>query len=350
MKFTCSRNELYEALQSVTRAVSGRSTDLELGIRRPVPALTIEQAGRITVPAKTLSEIVSALPPKAELTIEVDEKNTAVVRCAKSRYKILGLSADEFPELPRVSQDHAFEVTHADLHRMIRSVILAAGEDNTRPILTSVEVKVEGDRLKMAATDTHRLAVRTCAVNAPADQAAGVCLIPASSLGEVLRVLDSDGAEAVRVEFDKNQVQFNVNGILVVSRLIDGTYPQYERVIPTTHTRQWTFNVGELQQAVKRAAIVAKENSNRVVLTIEGESLTVTAQAGDLGQAYEEFAIEREGDPSSVVFNCKYLLDLCGLKEADHLTMFLTEPLAPVVVRPVHGDGYLMVIMPMQMT
>jgi DNA polymerase III subunit beta len=366
MKFQCSRKDLYEALQTVTRAVSGRSTlpilsnvliepdsttvqmaatDLELGIKCSFNA-SVNEKGPITVPAKTISDIVSQLP-EADVTIAVDDRNTAVVTCRRSEYRILGLPSEEFPPLPEVGNEVSFTIPQKLLHQMVRYTAIAASTDDTRPILTGVCTTLTGNKLRMAATDTHRLALRTCEVSeANGDR---TVIIPGRAMTEMMRALSADSPEPVNVRLDANQVMFATETVTLVSRLIEGQFPKFERVIPTSHTKKLTIPVAEFHQAVRRASIVAREASNRIVLRTDGENLTVTAQAGDLGNAYEELEVVREGDDIEIVFNYRYLLDVLGVLEGDGLYLEMSEPLAPAVIRTVDDGDYLMVIMPMQL-
>jgi DNA polymerase-3 subunit beta len=166
---------------------------------------------------------------------------------------------------------------------------------------------------------------------------------------ELLRALDPESSEPVRVRLDANQVLFATGTVTLVSRLIEGQFPKFERVIPASSTKKLTIPIADFQQAVRRASIVARDNSNRVVLRTDGENLTVTAQAGDLGQAYEELEVVREGDDIEIVFNCRYLLDVLGVLEGDGLYLEMTESLSPAIIRPAEDGDYLMVIMPMQL-
>jgi DNA polymerase-3 subunit beta len=353
-------------LQTVTRAVSGRSTlpilsnvliepnsttvelaatDLELGIKCSFNA-SVSEKGPITVPAKTISDIVSQLP-EADVTVALDDRNTAVVTCRRSEYRILGLPSEEFPPLPEVGNEIAFEMPQRLLHEMIRYTAIAVSTDDTRPILTGICTTLAGNKLRMAATDTHRLALRSCELSAASGER--TVIIPGRALTELLRALSADSDEPVRVRLDANQVMFATDTVTLVSRLIEGQFPKFERVIPAAHTKKLTIPIAEFHQAVRRASIVARENANRVVLRTDGENLTVTAQAGDLGNAYEELEIVREGDDIEIVFNCRYLLDVLSVLEGDGLSLEMTEPLAPAVVRPIEDGDYLMVIMPMQL-
>jgi len=367
MKVTCERRELHEGLQTVARAVSGRSslpilgnvllepqadalrlaaTDLELGIERLVPARVVE-AGSVTLPAKTLSEIVGVLP-EAEVTIAADTgAGDVVITCRRSEYRIHGLPAEEFPVLPEVGADATFSLPEGELGRMIRQTIFAAAADDTRPILTGVYTVLNDRSLIMVATDTHRLALRQGAVTEASGEVA--VIIPARAMSELSRGLEAESDRPVQVRLDRNQVLFRTEQLTVVSRLIEGQFPKYEKVVPAEHTRKLTIQKEEFHQAVRRAAVVARENSHRVILRTAGEMLTITAEEANLGRAHEEVEVIREGDDIQIAFNARYVLDVLGVLETEGLYLEMTEPLRPAVVRPVDGPDYLMVIMPMSL-
>jgi DNA polymerase-3 subunit beta len=322
------------------------ATDLELGIERLVPA-RVAEPGPITLPARTLSEIVGVLP-EADVTIAADASGgEIVITCRRSEYRIHGLPAEEFPVLPEVGTDATFSLPERELRDVIRQTVFAASADDTRPILTGVYTVLQDQTLTMVATDTHRLALRRGTVTEASGEVA--VIIPARALNELIRGLEAEGDRPVQVRLDKNQVQFRTERVAVVSRLIEGQFPKYERVVPTEHTRKLTIPTDEMQQAVRRAAVVARDNSHRIILRTAGESLTITAEAGDLGRAFEEIEVIREGDDIQIAFNARYMLEILGVVETEGLYLEMTEPLRPAVVRPVGGPDYLMVIMPMSL-
>jgi DNA polymerase III subunit beta len=367
MKVTCDRRELHEGLGTVARAVSGRSslpilgnvlldpgtdalrlaaTDLELGMERLVPA-RVSEPGQITLPARTLSEIVNVLP-EAEVTIAADTSaGDVVITCRRSEYRIHGLPAEEFPVLPEVGSDAVFTLPEREMRDIIRQTIVAASTEDTRPILMGAYTVLQDGVLTMVATDTHRLAYRQgTPVEATGEVAA---IIPARALSELGRVLDADSDQPVQVRVDKNQALFRSERATVSTRLIEGQFPRYEKVIPSQHTRKLTIPKEELLQALRRVDVVARDNSHRVVFRTSGELLTLTAEAGDLGRAFEEVEVIREGDDIQIAFNARYVLEVLNVLDGEGLYLEMTEPLRPAVVRPVEGPNYLMVVMPMSL-
>ncbi|MCC2672500.1 MAG: polymerase beta subunit [Armatimonadetes bacterium] len=367
MKLTVARKELYEGLQIVGRAVSTQTTlpvlknvliepgtdaiklsatDLELGVEVRVSAV-IQEGGSLTIPAKTFSEIVAALP-EADVSLAADEKDSLVICCRRSEYRIHGLTAEDFPALPEVGGSVSVQLPQPLMKEMIKQTALAASDDDTRPILTGICFAIQDGKLRLAATDTHRLAVRTAPVT---ETAGGDCtvIVPVRAMSELIRVLSDDQEAVLNIRIDQNQIMFRTERVTLVSRLIEGQFPKYERVIPSGYTRRLTIQRDELQSSLRRARIVARDAAakDRVVLSTEGENLVITAE-GEEGRAHEEFEIAREGDEISIAFNVTYVLELLSVLDCEGVFLELSEPLSPAVVRPVDGDDYLMVIMPMQ--
>jgi len=373
MQAVCPRKDLYEAVQSVGRAVSGRSTlpilshilvapqgdtlkltatDLEMWMECALPARLQaglgdddENAG-FTAPARVFTEMLGALPDADVLIDRPDGGNKVHVRCARSDYNILGLPAEEFPAPPDVAPTATFTIPGETLRDMIRHVLFAVSTDETRAILTGVLVLFKGDVLKMVATDTHRLAVRTAKIEGGEGDATAV--IPARAMNEVLRLAADE--DSVTISLAQGQARFEVGTTTLVTRLIEGTFPNYERVIPTTHDRKLTLETGEFARAVKRVAIVARDNANRIVIETEGAQLVLSSESGTVGSAREEIEVAREGDDIQIAFNAKYLQDVLAVVETEGVVLELTEPLRPGILRPI-GDGaddYLCVLMPMQ--
>ena len=384
LKAKSARKELFEAVQTVGHAVSGRSalpilshimiqaeenglrliaTDLELGISCRIPnseSAGIIEGGALTAPARTLTEVLGNLPEK-EVAISVDKSHTVHVKCEKSEYKILGLPAEDYPHLPEVKDNVGFAIPQAKLREMIRQTRFAVGTDEGRPILTGILMVFDGETLKFVATDTHRLAVKTIPIKD--GRGSQNAIVPARAMNELTRLL-TDAEGDVKVTLSGNQVLFELPGdaaVQIVSRLIEGQFPNYQRVIPAEHHKRLTIPVQQLQRAVRRASIVARENAHRVIFRTNEGNLILTADSQVVGNAYEEVEATLEGDDVEIAFNARYLMDVLDAVDSDTLHLELSEALKPGVIRPVpappkEGEeadaslipDYLCVLMPMQ--
>lgn len=396
MQVVTPRKELYEAVTTVGRAVSGRSTlpilshilarpqgdslkltatDLEMWMECTLPArfqATLDaddDTAGFTAPARVFTEMLGALPEQDVLLSRPDGGNKINVRCARSDYNILGLPAEEFPAPPDVTATGSFTVAGELLRDMIRHVLFAVSTDETRPILTGVLLAYDGAGLKMVATDTHRLAVRSATIDG--GEGSATAIIPARAMNELMRLAGDE--DAVTISLAQGQARFEVSGrtddkdpagveipgvpgrflpsrTTMVTRLLEGQFPNYERVIPTTHDRKLTLETGEFLKAVKRAAIVARDNANRLVLETEGAQLVLSAESGTVGSVREEIEVAREGDDIQIAFNAKYLGDVLNVVETEGVVLELTEPLRPGILRPIgeNAGDYLCVLMPMQ--
>ncbi len=375
LRASSPRKELFEGIQTVGKAVATRSslpilthvriatrdgkvslmaTDLEMWMEHTLPTTTLAPDGAATAPARNFTELLGAMPDaEVEFSLEADT-HALRLRCNKANYKLLGLPAEEFPLLPQVKEESRFVIDRGVLRDAIRQTLFATSSDETRAILTGVLVVFQGDSLKFVATDTHRLAVRDCAVKEGAGSASAI--VPARAMSELSRIVGSDDGE-VTVTLSSNQIQFHIpdekNGdTTLISRLIDGQFPNYERVIPPQATKTLTTEREPLAQAIKRAAIVARDSANRVVLRTseDGDKLLITAESGSVGNANEEVEVAYTGGdgPVEIAFNAKYMLDVLNVLDSEGLHIELTEPLRPGVVRPTEDADYLCVLMPMQ--
>jgi DNA polymerase-3 subunit beta len=375
LRASCHRKELYDGIQTVARAVPSRSslpilthirisagngrltltgTDLELWIEYALPTALILTDGAATAPAKNFTELLGAMPD-ADVSLSVeDDRGSLHLKCNRANYTLNGLPASEYPLLPQVIDDTHFVMDRAVLRDAIKQTLFAVSSDETRVILTGVLLVYQGDVLKLVATDTHRLALRECLVKEGEGSASAI--VPARAMGELQRIIGNEDGE-VLVTLSGNQVQFQVHdksGITttLISRLIDGQFPNFERVIPKESTRTLVLQRDLFAAAVRRASVVARDSSNRIVLRTsdDGERLIITAQSGNVGDAYEEVEMARSGDeePLQIAFNSRYLSDLLNNLDSEGLRFELTEPLRPGVIKPTGDPMYLCVLMPMQ--
>jgi DNA polymerase-3 subunit beta len=376
MKVIVLQENLARGLSIVSRAVSPRSTlpvlanvliasdegrlrlsatNLELGITCWVPA-RIEEEGSTTVPARTFSDLVNTLPgEQVTLTLDVASQ-TLNVHCGTSNNDIKCIDAQEFPPLPVPEMDGAIQLNVADFKEMIQQVAFAASTDEARPVLMGVLVTVEKDQITMAAADGFRLAVRKATLSTPAPQPVSV-IVPARALSELSRII-SDGNELVYMIVPKGrgQVIFRVKDVEVVSQLIDGTFPDYQQIIPRSYKSRTLVSTTAMLKACKQAEIFAREGANVVRLDIKSavsemqpSEVEISATSEETGK--NETIVEATVDGSGllIAFNVKFLREALEAIKTPNVALETSGPNAPGVIRPVGDDSYLQVIMPMHL-
>ncbi len=375
MKIICKQQDLSRGLSAVSHAVSSRSTlpilsnillttdhgrlklsatNLEMGINCWVDA-QIEEEGTTTVPAKLLTDLVSSLPQAPVEMALVDDSNTLNVKSLSSTANIKGMDASEFPLIPNAEDGEPPVVLDATLLKeMIEEVAFAAADDDSRPVLTGVLVQVGGEKITFAAADAFRLAVRVAALPGD-DHPRGDILIPARTLTELARILPSEGLVEMIVTPNRSQVLFHTQNLDLVSRLIDGTFPNFRQIIPKEHSTRAVVETKQFAEAIKRAALFARDSSNITRIKInagendglEPGSITVEATAEDLGDNTSTINAAVDGPELQIIFNVKYLADVLTVIGTPEVALEANAATKPGVVKPVGADDYTYVIMPM---
>jgi DNA polymerase III subunit beta len=373
MNVSVMQENLARGLGIVSRAVSSRATlpvlanvllkteesglkltatNLEIGINCWVPG-KIEEAGEITVPAKLLTDLVASLPnQRIDLQLSAKDR-TLKVTCGGSRSSIKGIDADEFPVVAAIGEAPATSVDGRALRDALGQVVFAAASDESRPILTGVLTKLVGDTMTLAAADNYRIAVRTVKLEKPVSPEMSI-VVPARSYAELMRILpDAEAPIEITVTPNKSQVLFHVEGIDLVSRLIEGQFPNYEPVIPQSHASRAVLDREAFLSGARRASIFARDSANIVKIEFGGESsngdgVSISAHAAEVGDNADTLEASVEGSPTSIAFNARYLLDVLANLGTDEAALELSGPLAPGVVRGVGKDDYVHVIMPVR--
>ena len=371
MRITCKQQDLNKGLSIVGHAVSGRSTlpilgnilmatdqgrlklyatNLEIGISYWVDAI-IHEEGTTTIPAKTFSELIASLA-QGELEIySSPETHTTNVKSAKSNANVRGMGPDEYPAAPTSEGADAPIILEASLLKeMINQVAFAAATDDSRPVLSGVQVEISNQKLSMAAADSFRLAFRETPLPVREDLVYSSILIPAKTLIELARILPSEGAVEMIVTPNRSQVLFHTEQLDLVSRLIEGTFPNIRAAIPKQLTTKTVLETKDFASAVKMVTPFARDSSNiaRVKVTngITG-ALTLEANAEDVGDNTATINASITGDDTSIIFNVKYLSDVLAIIDTPEVSLELNTSASPGVIRPVGNSEYTYVIMPM---
>lgn len=363
-KFTVTKEKILEGLQRVQNVVSTRTTlpilsntlvqagkeglsltttDLDVGIRCTVEA-DVSKPGATTLPARKLFTILKELPGTA-IEVEVDDRNAASIRCGSSFYKIMGLPEEEFPRFPQSAGGKALKIEAAVLRDMLKRTAYAVSNDETRYVLNGVYMTFKGDKLTVVATDGRRLALIEHDVEVPKGADCEL-ILPAKTVGELQRLLGDKGE--VKINVGENQIIFEFDGTTLVSKLIEGAYPNFRQVIPTEAKERVSLERETLLAALHRASILASEKSQSVKLNFAKNTLTITANTPEVGEAKETLSINYKGKEITVAFNPQYLMDPLRNLDADEVFMELTDDLSPGVVKV--NAPFLYVLMPMRLT
>lgn len=376
MKVTVLQENLARGLGVVSKAVSPRSTlpvlanvliasdegrlrlsatNLEMGITCWIPA-RIDEEGSTTVPARTFSDLVSTLPSDQVLLKLDPQTQTLNVRGGSSTNDIKCIDAQEFPPMPVPDFDGAVQINVGDFREMIHQVAFAASSDEARPVLMGVLVQVDKDKLTMAAADGFRLSVRKAVLSTPSSAPVSA-IVPAQALKELARVA-TDTEEPIYMVLPKGrgQVVFRVKDVEVVSQLIDGTFPDYQQIIPRSYKSRTLVSTSSLLKACKQAEIFAREGSNVARFNIksaQGEmqpsEVEISATSEETGKNETIVEATVDGGGLLIAFNVKFLREALEVIRTPNVALETSAPNAPGVVKPVGDDQFLHVIMPMHL-
>ncbi|MFA5078007.1 MAG: DNA polymerase III subunit beta [Dehalococcoidia bacterium] len=371
MKLSCLQENLNKGLGIIGRAVASRTTlpitqnvlistdesqlklaatNLEIAISCWIGA-KIESEGSITIPARVLTEFVGSLPSDV---INLNLKHhTMELKCGRYEARINGLDAADFPPIPQVGDGFSTKVKAEDLKQAISQVAFAAATEESRPVLTGVQTEFEGNKLTMAAADGFRLAVHRTELSKAVKEKVAM-IIPAKAYHELNRLMGADDQEIeINLNAQKSQVLFKLKGIEMVSQLIQGTFPNYSQLIPQTYGTKARIDVAEFLRAIKMAAIFARDGSGiaRVIVTpgatVEAGKITISARADEIGDNVGEIDALVDGEAAKIAFNARYLADVLSVVKQAQVSLEVTTPSNPGVIRPVGVDNYDHVVMPM---
>jgi DNA polymerase-3 subunit beta len=385
MKLTCSQRALSEGLATVDRAVPGKSplpvlsnvllatengrlklvaNNLEMAISAWVTA-DVASVGSITLPARLLSDFVGSLAGGDVEMVLKPGTRTMNLSCGRFEANVNGIDAEDFPAVPAVDEGPRCRIQAKTLRTAISQVVFAAATEETRPVLSGVLLTIEGEDLTLAAADGFRLAVRTVPLAEPAQEQLSL-LVPGRSLNELARILpDSEDAVEIAATPSQNQVMFQYpaadsdkpSQFLLVSRLIEGQFPDYQRIIPQQHETRVVLPVSDFLQAAKTAAVFSRDNSNivRISVTPSEEELApghveVAASAAEMGDDAGRLDGSVEGSAVQIAFNVRFLRDALEAVGSGEVALEINGSTSPGLLRPVSDQRHLHVIMPMHIS
>ncbi len=367
MKLEIAREELLKPLQQVMGAVERRqtiaalanvliraseegleltATDLELELRAST-ALTVEQAGETTVSARKLLEICRTLPPEARVGVEGDSERV-VIRSGRSRFTLATLPASDFPLIEDVQGQVEFTLPQCDLKHAIESIGFAMAQQDVRYYLNGLLVELAGDRLRTVATDGHRLSL--CEVGAALPETSGQqVIVPRKGVNELGRLLDGDSKESVTVAVGASHVQVVLPGLRFTSKLIDGRFPDYTRVVPEGGDKELRTNREGLRQALARASILSNEKYRGVRLAMSPDGLRIQTHNPDQEEAEEELEVDYRGEPLEIGFNVTYLLDVLATLDGEEVHVQFSDANSSCLVTDPASGASRHVVMPMRL-
>ncbi len=378
MKLTCNQSDLNTHLSLVSRAVPSRPNqpilanvlmtadaatqrvslaafDLTLGIQTTFSA-EVQSSGAITLPAKLLNDIVSRLPGDSQVTLSETEPGAMVTLTANAgRYQVRGLAPDEFPDLPLVQNGEAVQLPIEALIDGLRGTLFSTSGDETKQVLTGVHLKVEPETLEFAATDGHRLSVvetsSTDGDNASATKESFEVTVPARALRDLERMMAArTSSEPIALYFEQGQTVFQWGDQYLTSRTLDGPYPNYGQLIPASFERQVTVDRRLFLGALERIAVLADQKSSVVKLSLgeEGDQVTLSADAQDVGSGHESMPAQVSGGALDIAFNVRYLMDGLKALNSSEIQIQLNSATSPVVLTPLGAMKMTYLVMPVQ--
>jgi DNA polymerase III subunit beta len=369
MKFSCNAKDIAGAVTAASKVVNAhttvpilnnvlvsarggrvsvRATDLELTLENSVGA-DVQEEGACTVPARLFSSYLANLPP-ALLQMQ-GSTSRATLKCERSNYEFFTLPPEEYPPLPEGSSGTEFRVDAKAFRESASAVTFAAsGEEARGAVLMGTLLELEGDQLTLVATDGYRLA-RYRVPLAERVASPAKLIVPARGLGEVVRVAGDGIIEATVIGGQANQLVFHTGDVKVSARLVDGQYPNYQQVIPKEFDKKVVASSALLLASLRRAGVVAGDRASMVKLAMEGSSLVITASSDTAGNAYEELDVERSGDPLTIAFNAKFLVEILNHIESETVTLQFVGALNPAAIHPTDAkaaERQLYILMPLR--
>ena len=367
MKLSVPRDSLSAALQLVGRAVSTRgalpslggvlavagensltlrATDMELALTAGAEGAKVEREGTVLLPGRLFADVVRSLPPgDVELELRSEQRDVEIA-AGGARFHLRTLPAEDFPRLPEVEGETA-RLPAAPLAATIDLVARAASRDEVRPILTGVLVQTEGSKLTMVATDSYRLSVKHTALEADISQPLDAN-VPARALRELARIVAAQGADEVEIALPRNQIVFRVGGTVLSSRLIEGQFPSWRQLIPESFEHDVRLPREEFLEIARRISQLAQRNAPLRLAFEEGQ-LTVAAETPDIGDASEAMPAPYSGDPLEIAFNPQFLVEGVESVDTEQVAIQLSSPLRPGLLRPVDGDEFSYLVMPIRL-
>ncbi|MCI1966633.1 MAG: DNA polymerase III subunit beta [Oscillospiraceae bacterium] len=364
MKITCDKQKLNEAVLNIQKAVSTKSSipalegiliragdssvqlcgyDLELGITTDL-ACTVAEKGSIVLSARLFGDIVRRLPA-ADVTITTDEKQITTIESGEAKYSIVGIPAQEYPELPSVGSETSLKIPSGILHSMIHQTLFAVADNDAKPIHTGTLFELEPDHLRLVSVDGYRLAIReeplACERNT-------TFVVPGKTLAEVLKLIGDDDSE-VELQIGRRHILFSIQNYTVISRLLEGEFLDYRAAVPNECSTSLKVSVHNLISSVERVSLLITDRLKSPVRCVFEDGEIRVSCSTAIGRAHDKLAAQMEGDSLEMGFNNRFLLDALRNTECDEVRIQLNGPLSPMRILPCEGSSFLFLVLPVRL-
>lgn len=362
MKIICSKSSLLQGVNTVSKAVSSRTTipilecilvdtssneikltanDMELGIETIIEG-TIEEKGTIALDAKIFQEIVRKLPEN-EVVIETDDSFHTSIECEKSKFNIIGKSGEDFSALPDIEKNNPLLVSQYTLKEVIRQTIFSIADNENNKLMTGELFEINEDQLKVASLDGHRISIRKIALKETYDTQKAV--VPGKTLSEISKILPGDANKDVKIYFTENHIIFEFDYTMVVSRLIEGEYFKIDQMVSTDYETKIKINKKELLSCIDRSTLLVKEGDKKPIIMNISENSMELKMNSFLGSMKEEIDIKKEGSDILIGFNPKFFIDALRAIDEEEITLYMVNPKAPCFIKD-EEDTFIYLILP----
>ncbi len=365
MKISCLRQTLVDAVLNVQKAVSAKSCltalegvliktkenaislcgyDLELGITTEIPA-TIDEPGEIVINAKLLADIIRKAPAET-VSINVDEKLIATITSSPAEFSLVGISPEDYPEMPKLSGEENMSIDCNTLKGMIRQTLFATSETDVKPINTGTLFEVGENELKLVSVDGYRLALRKEPVQGNKKLK---FVVPGKTLNEILKLLPDSEDTKIEISIGKKHIIFYIENYCVISRLLEGEFLNYNAAIPAAHATEILVNTKNMIESIDRVSLVVTDRLKSPIRCLFADNYAKISCITTIGKANDELMVNMQGDSLEIGFNNKYLIDALKNTECDEVKIQLNGPLSPMKIVPINGDSFVFLVLPVRL-
>ncbi|WP_196593521.1 DNA polymerase III subunit beta [Pectinatus sottacetonis] len=371
MKFICPKNELTKAIQINTKAISNKpqmpilsgiyihaenntlsieTTDYDIGIICKINA-DIEEEGTIVLPGRYFFDVIKTLPgDNIELTSN-NEQNTITIKSNTAKFNLLSMSAIDFPKIKKLKSENTFSLRSNILTDLIKKTSFSCSTEMIRPIFTGCLLEINNAILVMAATNTHRLAVKKEIMDDNKFNLSTKLIIPSKILNDLSSLLTSDIPIDVKITYSHNQISFTYDNIYIVSRLIEGQFPDYNNVIPPDFITTVSIKTRDLQSAIDRVSLISRSNQYNIInLDFTTDNLLLSSNNPEIGKAEENITIKLTGQPINISFNAKYILDVLKYIDSENIYFSFNNETSSALIKPTDDDMFIYVVTPVRRT